>query len=371
MDAAAEGGAMTLIPTSTANSGRVALKSVAIVGLGVILMLLLVWFIFDAFANDDIENSDNRKDGFVYKVSRAVSPIAASIAQTTAEYTGAKAVEDSKNQPDPPVEEPIASSLFPSALGTPATGDPTIDAAKKSQLSFFNKTSQSVRNPLLNLPAADLPVPVAVPPTITAPNSGDPSVNNPFFPLEPQSATLLPGTIVKARLDTAINSENPSTVRARVVETIFDSVTGLHVLVPQGSVLVGTPAINSKFGQERIQIAWTTLVIPPNKIVSISGQAAADQSGQGGIQADVDNHWFEIFAAAAATSVLTIGAAASTNSEADTSTFQSSLADGVAASVLTTGQTITQRMASLPPTLSVGAGQPVTIIVNRPITLEK
>src|SRR3546814_7616221 len=50
---------------------------------------------------------------------------------------------------------------------------------------------------------------------------------------------LMAGTVIPAALLTAVNSDLPGQVIATVTEQVYDSVTGRHLLIPQGSRLIG------------------------------------------------------------------------------------------------------------------------------------
>jgi type IV secretion system protein TrbI len=47
------------------------------------------------------------------------------------------------------------------------------------------------------------------------------------------------GTIIPAVMLTAVNSELPGQILGQVRENVYDSDTGEHLLIPQGSRLVG------------------------------------------------------------------------------------------------------------------------------------
>ena len=47
------------------------------------------------------------------------------------------------------------------------------------------------------------------------------------------------GDLIPASLVTGLNSDLPEQVIGQVTENVFDTVTGQHLLIPQGSRLIG------------------------------------------------------------------------------------------------------------------------------------
>jgi len=70
------------------------------------------------------------------------------------------------------------------------------------------------------------------------------------------------GTIIPASLITGIRSDLPGQITAQVTENVFDSPTGRTLLVPQGGRLVGVYDSQVAFGQSRILLVWTRLIMP-------------------------------------------------------------------------------------------------------------
>ncbi len=67
---------------------------------------------------------------------------------------------------------------------------------------------------------------------------------------------LMAGTVIAASLVTGLNSDLPGFVIAQVTENVFDTVSGRHLLIPQGARLVGKYDNIVAFGQERALVVW-------------------------------------------------------------------------------------------------------------------
>jgi len=76
---------------------------------------------------------------------------------------------------------------------------------------------------------------------------------------------LQAGTIIPAALITGIRSDLPGQITAQVTENIFDSPTGHFLLVPQGTRLIGIYDSQVAFGQSRVLLVWTRLIMQASR----------------------------------------------------------------------------------------------------------
>jgi type IV secretion system protein TrbI len=179
------------------------------------------------------------------------------------------------------------------------------------------------------------------------------------------------GTIIPAALITGIRSDLPGQITAQVTESIFDSPTGRVKLVPQGARLIGLYDSQVAFGQSRVLLVWTRLIMPNGGSIVLERQQGADAGGYSGLGDEVDNHWAELFKAALLSTVLGVGAelGAGANTGSNTDIIQA-LRLGAANSLNQTGQQAVRRNLNIQPTLTIRPGFPVRVIVNRDLVLE-
>ena len=95
---------------------------------------------------------------------------------------------------------------------------------------------------------------------------------------------LARGSVIPTVLESSIDSDLPGLVRAKVAETVFDTVTGSHVLIPRGSWLVGTYGSNARTGQRRLFVSWTDLRLPDGTPVPLGGTGSLGADGASGIK---------------------------------------------------------------------------------------
>ncbi|MDE0694914.1 MAG: hypothetical protein OXH76_03665 [Boseongicola sp.] len=95
---------------------------------------------------------------------------------------------------------------------------------------------------------------------------------------------LARGSVIPAVLESSIDSDLPGLVRARVAETVHDTVTGGHVLVPRGARLVGTYGSSARAGQRRLFVSWTDLLLPDGTPVPLGGTGSLGADGASGVR---------------------------------------------------------------------------------------
>jgi len=179
------------------------------------------------------------------------------------------------------------------------------------------------------------------------------------------------GTIIPAALITGIRSDLPGQVTAQVTERIYDAPTGRACLIPQGARLIGSYDSQVAFGQSRVLLVWTRLIMPNGRSIVLERQQGADAGGYSGLEDEVDNHWKELLGAAALSTVLSVGSELGAGADNGNNTaILQALRLGAANSLNQTGQQIVRRNLNIQPTLTIRPGFPVRVIVNRDLVLE-
>jgi type IV secretory pathway VirB10-like protein len=192
-------------------------------------------------------------------------------------------------------------------------------------------------------------------------------VTKPASPYLLQAGTVIPGALI-----TGIRSDLPGQVTAQVIENVFDSQTGRFLLVPQGARLIGVYDSQIAFGQSRVLLVWTRLIMPNGRSIVLERQQGADVAGYSGLQDEVDNHWGELVKAAALSTLLAVGTelGAGSDTNSNDSAIIQALRHGAGDSLNQTGQQVVRRSLNIQPTLTIRPGFPVRVIVNRDLVLE-
>jgi type IV secretion system protein VirB10 len=179
------------------------------------------------------------------------------------------------------------------------------------------------------------------------------------------------GTIIPAALITGIRSDLPGQITAQITEAVFDSPTGRAKLIPQGARLIGTYDSQVAFGQSRVMLVWTRLILPNGRSIVLERLEGADAGGYSGLEDEIDNHWAELFKAALLSTILGVGAELGSGADTGSNTdIIQALRLSAANSLNQTGQQVVRRNLNIQPTLTIRPGYPVRVMVNRDLVLE-
>jgi len=246
----------------------------------------------------------------------------------------------------------FASATAPSAPAHAASQETTTKTASSSD-EAFTQNGQDSKLLFVNAP---------VDRRTTAPDR----LSRPPSPFVIQA-----GTIIPAALLTGIRSDLPGQITAQVTENIFDTPTGRAKLVPQGARLIGIYDSQVAFGQSRVLLVWTRLIMPNGRSIVLERQQGADAGGFAGLEDEVDNHWTELFKAALLSTILGVGAELGSGADTGSNTdIIQALRLSTANSLNQTGQQVVRRNLNIQPTLTIRPGFPVRVIVNRDLVLE-
>lgn len=163
---------------------------------------------------------------------------------------------------------------------------------------------------------------------------------------------------------TGIKSDLPGDVIATVTEPVYDTVAGCFLLIPQGSRILGRYNSQVSYGQSRVQVVWNRIILPDTSSLTLDNLAGTDPED------DVDWHWDRVFAGAALTTQLGVGAElAAPENRQDGDRIVIAGRDSAQDSINQVGQEMTRRNMNIQPTLTERPGLPVCIIVNRDLAL--
>ena len=203
--------------------------------------------------------------------------------------------------------------------------------------------------------------------------AGDTATRNPGSLQLPASPyQVMAGTIIPVALVTGINSDLPGQVIATVTDAVYDTATGRHLLIPQGSRLIGRYDSQVAFGQRRVLLVWMRLVLPDTSSVALDRLPGIDPAGYAGLEDSVDWHWDRILAGAALSTLLGVGAELATpqsQTEQGDNRLVIAVRDGAQDTVNQVGQEITKRNASVQPTLTIRPGFPMRVMVSKDLIL--
>jgi type IV secretion system protein VirB10 len=272
-----------------------------------------------------------------------------------------------------PASGPLASASTPGPSAEQQALAQELDSARTSHLFASDQGAppaggaEPVPSPVEPAGGAgDHPVGSNSPTTMSAFAAGD---VNPARLQPPASPYIVQaGSVIPAALVTGLRSDLPGQVIAQVTENLYDSLTGTVLLVPQGAKLIGIYDSQLVFGQSRVFLAWTRLILPNGKSLDLPREPGADAAGYAGLQDGVDHHWRALFGAALLSTVLSLGTQAGA-SDTNSALIQA-LREGAAGSLNQAGEQTVSKALSLPPTLTIRPGFSLRVLVTRDLVLE-
>lgn len=184
--------------------------------------------------------------------------------------------------------------------------------------------------------------------------------------------TLYAGTIIPATLLTGVTSEvNNGDVVAQVRQDVYDSLTGMHLLIPQGSRLIGVSGAAGSRGNKCIGVAFKRIIFPNGFSVQLPDQKAIDGTGFPGLRDKYDDHSSTLYRSAFLGALL---AAAAQSATGDSNGYENrspgeEAVSGAVAEVLDTAHTIVERDANMSPTITIRPGAQFSVFINADFSL--
>ncbi len=122
---------------------------------------------------------------------------------------------------------------------------------------------------------------------------------NPIMPEAPPTAFIIrTGSVIPATLISGINSDLPGQIVGQVAQDVYDTPTGRHLLIPQGSRLVGEYSSQIQYGQSRVFAVWQRIIFPDGKALDLGSMPGSTGAGYAGFRDRVNNHYVRIFGSA-------------------------------------------------------------------------
>ena len=183
--------------------------------------------------------------------------------------------------------------------------------------------------------------------------------------------SLWTGTVIPGVLETAINTDLPGGVIARVTQNVFDSQTGRNLLIPQGTLLLARYNSSVSYAQRRVQIVWDAMIRPDGFQIELEGANGVDKSGMSGQAAKYRENWFEYLKAAGIITMFSVANAKMTETAAQYASDASAgnIAESNSAFVNQIGGNMVGRAMNIQPTLTVENGTQVNVMLNRTLYL--
>jgi type IV secretion system protein VirB10 len=177
--------------------------------------------------------------------------------------------------------------------------------------------------------------------------------------------TLFTGTVVPCVMTQGINSDLPGQIGCMVSQNVYDTVTGRHLLIPQGTKAIGTYDSRIAYGQSRVLVVWTRLLRPDGTWVSLEGMPGTDLSGYAGLTGSVNNHYVRLLSGVVLGSIIGAGAQIGAGANNQNPSFSALAVQGAAQNINEAGQQITRKNLQIQPTIEVRPGSRLNIFATK------
>jgi type IV secretory pathway VirB10-like protein len=178
---------------------------------------------------------------------------------------------------------------------------------------------------------------------------------------------LFEGTVLETVLTNRLDGYFSGPVNCMVTTNLY-SHDGQHLLVPQGTRLLGEARKVEGFGQQRLAVFFHRLIMPDGYSVSLDKFQGLNQIGETGLVDQVNHHYLQIFGVS-----LAIGAIAGLGQVNTRSGIDVSVADayqqGVAGSLSQSSLRILDRYLNVLPTITIREGHRVKVYLSGDLLL--
>jgi type IV secretory pathway VirB10-like protein len=170
---------------------------------------------------------------------------------------------------------------------------------------------------------------------------------------------LFEGTVLEAVLTNRLNGSFSGPVNCMLTTNLY-SHNRQHLLIPQGSRVLGEVKRVSMLGQERLAVFFHRLVMPDGYSLNLDKFEGLNQIGETGLRDQVNHHYGEVFGISLAIGAIAGFAQANNNN----GVFQSSTdsyREGVASSLSQSSLHVLDRYLNILPTVTIREGHRIKI----------
>lgn len=181
---------------------------------------------------------------------------------------------------------------------------------------------------------------------------------------------LKAGAIVPAALLTAVDTSRAGPVVASVTQNVYDSISGRHLLLPQGTRLIGTSEGESAYGDRRAFLTWERLILPNGKSLLLTSEAGVDALGAVGVRGQVDRRLFPLLVGTLFAGAITTLGQVARDGERGSGGLLGDAGDAAAIEGSQVGGRLVDRELGVRPSIRLRAGAPVRVMITKDLILE-
>jgi type IV secretion system protein TrbI len=182
-----------------------------------------------------------------------------------------------------------------------------------------------------------------------------------------QPYALFEGTILDTVLVNRLNGDFSGPIKVMVTNPVY-SQDRQHVLVPEGTIVLGEVQKVSGFGQRRLAVIFHRMIMPDGYSIDLDQFHGLDQAGETGVSDRTNHHYFQIFGASIALGVIA-GAAESTTNTGLVESGSDALRQGMAASLAQSSAHVLDRFLNILPEITIREGHRIKVYFTEDLLL--
>lgn len=183
-----------------------------------------------------------------------------------------------------------------------------------------------------------------------------------------QPYVLFEGTTIECTLMNRLDGEFAGPVKVMVSTSVY-SHDRQHVLIPEGSTILGEVKPVEGLGQRRLAVVFHRMLMPDGYSVDLDQFKGLSQEGATGLKDKVNNHYMQIFGTSVALGVIAGAAEGSIGTPGIYQNGSDAYRAGVASSVAQSSTRVLDRFLSISPTLTIREGHRVKVYLTQDLLL--
>ena len=188
-------------------------------------------------------------------------------------------------------------------------------------------------------------------------------------PLSPYE--LKAGAVIPAVLLTGVDTSRAGPVVATVSQNVFDTISGRHLVLPQGARLIGRHEGESAYGDRRAFLVWDRLILPNGKSLILTEEPGVDAQGAVGVRGTVDRRLTPLLIGTLfAGAITTLGQMARDGDDRARGGVLGDAGDAAAIEGSQVGGRLIDRELQVRPSVRLRPGAQVRVMITRDLILE-
>lgn len=183
-----------------------------------------------------------------------------------------------------------------------------------------------------------------------------------------QPFVVFEGTTIDTVLVNRLDGEFAGPMKVMVTNPVY-SQDRQHLLIPEGTFILGDVQKVSSLGQKRLAVAFHRMLMPDGYSVDLDQFHGLDQSGATGLKDKVNNHYVEIFGASIALGVIAGAAEATNANQGYNESGSEAYKQGIASSLSQSSANVLNRFINIPPTITIREGHRIKVYITQDMLL--